>query len=216
MKAFVSWSGGKESALSLCRAKNNGMDVRYVLNMAEEKGEYSRSHGLSCRILRLQAKCMGIFLLQSHTSWQEYEKKFKEAVLLLKKRGVNTGVFGDIDLQEHREWVEGVCRQTGITPCLPLWGNRREDLLHDFIQVGFKAILVGVRSDLLDRTWLGREINEEFVEDLKSSGNIDLCGERGEYHTFVFDGPIFQRKVEFAIGRTINRNNYSFLEIEAG
>ncbi len=213
LKAFVSWSGGKESAMSLYKAIDKGINIQYLLNMTSEDGKYSRSHRLSCNILKIQAKNIGIPLIQCRSSWKEYEENFKKTVLKLKRKGIKAGVFGDIDLQEHREWVERVCKDMGIKPVLLLWKENREKLLKDFIKLRFKAIVVTVRRDILDQRWLGRQINEKFINDLKALNNIDPCGEKGEYHTFVFDGPIFKKRVKFMIGKKIIKNNHCFLEI---
>jgi len=215
LKAFICWSGGKESALALYRAKIKGIKILYLLNMLSEDGRFSRSHRFPCDILKVQAEGMGIPLIQCRTSWEDYEEKFKKKVSELKKEGIEAGIFGDIDLQSHRDWVERVCRETGIKPLLPLWKEKREKLLEDFIRAGFKAIIVTARLDLLDSSWLGRQIDEKFIENLKALDNIDLCGEKGEYHTFVFEGPIFKKKIEFTLGKKIFRGNYCFLEIKA-
>ncbi len=213
LKAFVSWSGGKESAISLYKAKNEGINIHYLLNMTAENEKYSRSHRLSCNILKIQAKNIGIPLIQCKSSWKEYEENFKKAVFKLKRKGIEAGVFGDIDLQEHREWVERICKDLRIKPALLLWKENKEKLLKDFIRLGFKAIVVTTRRDFLNQKWLGRQINERFINDLKALDNVDLCGEKGEYHTFVFDGPIFKKRVGFTLGKKTIKNNHCFLEI---
>lgn len=190
MRAFCCWSGGKESALSLYKAKQEGMDVSYLLNMVSEDGKHCRSHGVSSDLLKKQAGCIGIPIIQSRSSWQDYERKFKEAVSNLD--GIEAGIFGDIDLQEHKDWVEGVCKDLGIKSILPLWNENRENLLRQFIKLGFEAVVVASKLDSL----IGRIVDEKFIKDLKTMNNIDLCGEKGEYHTFVFKGPIFKKPVE--------------------
>lgn len=211
-KAFVSWSGGKESALACYRArKDPDIEVSYLLNMASEDGTHSRSHGIRSKLLKAQAEAVGVSILQRKTTWETYEREFKKAV---SDMDVAAGVFGDIDVVGHRDWVERVCKETGIRPILPLWKGEREDLIDEFIQAGFKAIVVACKSELLGKEWLAREINKEFIEDLKKHGNVDLCGENGEYHTFVYDGPIFKKPVEFIVGEKILRDNRWFLELE--
>jgi uncharacterized protein (TIGR00290 family) len=213
-EAFVSWSGGKETSLACYMAKNlDNFKVKYLLNMVSEDGRYSRSHGLNSRLLKLQAEAIGIPIIQRKTTWKNYEEEFKKAVLDLKREGIKAGIFGDIDLQEHRDWVERVCKEIGIKPILPLWKEERERLLEEFIQAGFKAIVVATNANFLGNEWLARRINKEFIEDLKALGNIDLCGERGEYHTFVYDGPIFEKPVEFIIGKKTLKNKHWFLEL---
>jgi diphthine-ammonia ligase len=214
MKAFVSWSGGKETSLSCYEVmQNQDVKVAYLLNMISEDGKYSRSHGIGSDLLRAQAEAIGIPIVQIKTTWKTYEEEFKRAVSDLEKDGIEAGVFGDIDLQEHRDWVERVCKETGIRPILPLWKEEREKLLKEFIQVGFKAIVAATNADFLGEEWLGREINGEFIEGLKAIGDVDLCGERGEYHTFVYDGPIFKKSVEFIIGKKVLKDKHWFLEL---
>jgi len=197
VKAFVSWSGGKETVLSFYKAMSDDRtEVAYLLNMVSEDGRLSRSHGVGSALLRKQAEAIGIPIVQKKSSWPTYEKEFKAAVEELKKEGVDAGIFGDIDLQEHRDWVERVCGELGIRAILPLWGRKREDLLKEFIDCGFEALVVAVRDDVLGREWIGRKIDENFIKDIRKLGTVDLCGEKGEYHTFVTDGPIFKKPVK--------------------
>ena len=214
LKAFTCWSGGKESCLSLYKAMQiESLEVKYLLNMINKDGLYSRSHGISSNLLKEQASAIGIPIVQRKTSWEDYEEEFKKVVSKLKKENISAGVFGDIDLQEHRDWIERVCKDVGIKPVLPLWKEEREKLLEQFIQAGFKAIIVATNAEFLGKEWLGQEINKKFVEELRVLGNIDLCGEKGEYHTFVYDGPIFKKPVEFIAGKGYLKDNHWFLEI---
>lgn len=212
MKAFASFSGGKESTLSCYRATKSGINISYLVNMISEDGLYSRSHGISSEALRIQAESVGIPLIQRKTSWRDYEEGFKRVISEVKKEGIEAGVFGDIDLQEHRDWVERVCSEVGIKPILPLWDEDREQILKEFIEVGFKAVIVATKADFLGKEWLGRRIDEKFIKDLKTL-DIDLCGEEGEYHTFVFDGPLFRKSVKIITGKKVLRDDHWFLEI---
>ncbi|MEW5691710.1 MAG: diphthine--ammonia ligase [Candidatus Hydrogenedentota bacterium] len=214
MKAFCSWSGGKETVLALYKTMQNlDLEVAYLLNMISEDGKHSRSHGVGVDFMRLQAESIGIPIIQKKTTWKTYEGEFKRAISDLKKEDIEAGVFGDIDLQEHRDWIERVCKDIDIKPLLPLWNGKREELLKEFIQTGFKAIVVSCRADLLSKEWLGRKIDEAFIKDLKVMNNVDLCGENGEYHTFVYDGPIFNKPVEFDIGKKMLKNKQWFLDL---
>jgi len=213
VKAFCCWSGGKESALSLYRAKNEGIEITYLLNMLSEDGEYSRSHRIRKDCLRGQSEAIRIPIIQRKTSWENYEREFKSAVLELKENGLEAGVFGDVDLQEHRDWVERVCCDAGIKPILPLWKEQREKLLEELIGVGFKAIIVATQDRFLGKRWLGRPVDLELMKQLKALDGIDLCGENGEYHTFVYDGPIFKKPVEFEVGKKYLKEGHWLLEI---
>lgn len=214
MKAFISWSGGKETSLSCYRAiKAKEIEVAYLLNMISEDGKYSRSHGVGSHLMRSQAKAIGIPLIQVKTSWQDYEENFKKAISNFKKKRIEAGIFGDVDLQEHRDWIERVCNELEIRPILPLWKEEREKLLQEFIQAGFKAVVVALSANSLGREWLGRKIDKEFIETLKIRNNFDLCGERGEYHTFVLDGPLFKKKIKFLKTKKVKKDNHWFLNI---
>jgi len=172
MKAFISWSGGKESCLSCYEAmQSKDIEVSYLLNMISEDGRRSRSHGISVGLLRLQSEAMGIPILQIRSSWEDYEKRFKRAVLELKEKGIEAGIFGDIDLEQHRAWVERVCKEMGIKAILPLWGREREDILKEFINLGFEAIVVATS---FDKNWLGRKIDKKFLQELETLEEIDL------------------------------------------
>ena len=212
--AFCSWSGGKECTLSLYRAIRSGVKVMHLVNMVTEDGLHSRTHGVSAALLQLQAEAIGIPLIQRPATWDTYEREFKMLLSEMRRKGIGHGVFGDIDLEEHRTWVERVSSECSITPSLPLWMNKREDLLSEFIGSGFKATVVAVDTHYLDTTWVGRDIDEAFVNDIRSlSPTIDMCGEAGEYHTFVYDGPVFTCPVIFEKGPVRSKGNYCFLDI---
>ena len=214
MRAFVSWSGGKETSLACYKTMQNGpVEIGYLLNMTSQDGKYSRSHGVNSAFLKAQSNAIGIPIIQKKTTWDSYEEVFKRAVLDLKKEGIDTGIFGDIDLQEHRDWVERICRDVGIRPLLPLWKEKRKKLLKHFIDLGFKAIIIATGASSLGKEWLGRKIDSEFIKGLQSYDSIDLCGEKGEYHTFVYDGPIFRKSVEFTFGERILKDEHWFLEL---
>jgi len=145
-----------------------------------------------------------------------YEADFKRVILDLKKEGVEGGVFGDIDLEEHREWVERLCREADIVPHLPLWGLNQEKILTDFIGLGFEAVIVIAKADLFGREWLGRKVDLNFLShlsELKETGDITACGEAGEYHTFVTDGPLFSQRIEILESNKVLREGSWFLEI---
>ena len=120
-QVFASWSGGKDSCFACYRAVSSGLEVRRLLNMITEDGKRSWTHGLSSEVLQIQAQAIGIPLVQRRTTWANYETDFKDALLAFKSEGISGGVFGDIDLEEHRRWNERMCQQAGITPHLPLW-----------------------------------------------------------------------------------------------
>lgn len=194
MKVFSSWSGGKESCLACYKALSEGYDVSYLLNFISEDGTRSRAHGISSDLLVLQAEAIGIPIIQVKSTWGSYEAKFKDAAAGLKKEGVEGGIFGDIDLPEHKEWVDRVCSEAEVASIEPLWSIEPIEILKAFVNTGFKAIVIKVKADLFGEDWLGKEVNMQFINDLPK--DIHPCGEHGEYHTFVLDGPLFQRRIE--------------------
>jgi uncharacterized protein (TIGR00290 family) len=137
---FCSWSGGKDSVLALFKAIQADYEPKKLLNMLSEKGKKSRSHNLSLSVLEAQAEALNISLETRRASWDEYEETFIEALKDFNKEGIKTGVFGDIDLEGHREWEEKVCKEAGLEAFLPLWQKKREDLLNEFIDVFLRKL----------------------------------------------------------------------------
>ncbi|NIM46164.1 MAG: diphthine--ammonia ligase [Nitrososphaeria archaeon] len=213
----VSWSGGKESNLSYYKAMSNGFEIKCLLNLVRKDVGRCMSHGVTANLLAAQAETIGVPIVQREATWKTYEEVFKEAVYELKQRGVEGMVFGDIDLEEHKEWVERICEETGIQPIEPLWQKDPTALLKEFIEAGFKAIVVSVKVSMLGSEWLGRRVDPDFVRDLhtlKEGADLHLCGEAGEYHTFVYDGPLFKRPLKILKGEITSENGHLFLDIQ--
>jgi len=215
-QVFASWSGGKDCCLACYRASASGLKVRYLANMVTEDGKRSWTHGLSSELLQMQSQAIGIPLIQRRTTMANYEAEFKNMLLTLKQEGVSGGVFGDIDLDEHRQWVERVCHEVGVTAYLPLWGQSQDKIMRDFIASGFEAMVISAKADLFGEEWLGHKIDSEFLShlsELKQTKDITLCGESGEYHTLVTDGPIFNQRVEILETNKVLREGHWFLDI---
>ncbi len=212
-QVFTSWSGGKDSCFSCYQAGVSGLKVRYLLNMITEDAKRSWTHGQSAELLQVQSQAIGIPLVQRRAAMKNYEAEFKDVLLTLKEQGVRGGVFGDIDLDEHRQWIERVCGDVDITPYLPLWGQVQEEILRDFIASGFEAIVVVAKADLFSEEWLGRKVDLDFLSQLKQKLDTQLCGEAGEYHTFVTDGPLFSQRIEIVETNKVLKEGCWFLEI---
>ena len=211
MSYISSWSGGKDSCFACYKAIDEGYNVSHLLNFISKEHKRVSFHGTEAKLIQLQAEAIGIPLLQKETTWNGYEQEFKDAVKSLIPDGVNGMIFGDIYLQEHKDWVERVCRELGIEAVLPLWGQDPERILIDFIDAGFEATIVSAKSELLNDKWMGRKVNREFLSHLKDN-NIDFCGENGEYHTFVTGGPMFQKRIKITKSQPIMRDNHRFLD----
>lgn len=195
--AFCSWSGGKDSCLALHHARAAGYDVRFLLSMLEEGGERNRSHAVPVALLERQSQALGCELVTVSASWQSYEQEFIAAAASLRERGAGTAVFGDIDLLPHREWEERVCARAGVMPYLPIWEVDRRAAVEEFLGAGFKARVICVNEKWLDGSFCGREFDRQFLADLPAE--VDWCGENGEFHTFVYDGPLFREPVPFEV-----------------
>jgi uncharacterized protein (TIGR00290 family) len=215
-QVFASWSGGKDSCLACYRAIASGLKVRYLANTVTEDGKRSRSHGLPAKVIQVQSEAVGIPLVQRRTTWDNYEVEFKSMLRTFKQEGVNGGVFGDIDFEEHRQWVERVCQEVDIVPHLPLWGESQDKILRDFIDLGFEAVIIATKADLFGREWLGQRIDLNFIkhlDELRETKDITPCGEAGEYHTLVIDGPLFKKRMEILKTRKVFRDTHWFLDI---
>lgn len=215
-QVFVSWSGGKDCCLAAYRATNKGLQIRYLANTVTEDSQQSRSHGLAAGVLKMQAQAMGIPLVQRRTGKDNYETEFKSMLREFTKEGITGGIFGDIDFNEHRVWIDRVCQEANITPHLPLWEQNQTEIMNDFVASGFKAVVVATRADILGEEWLGRKVDLAFIKDLAELGKtrpITPCGEAGEYHTLVIDGPLFKQRLEILETNRVLKDGHWFLNI---
>jgi diphthine-ammonia ligase len=214
IKAFASWSGGKDCCLALNRAVSSGLDVRYLANTVTSDGERSRSHGISAAVIKKQAEALAIPIVQQPTADGDYEARFIEMLEAFRQEGIKDGVFGDIDFNAHREWIERVCAKAGMTPHLPLWLEDQTKLMEEFIDAGFTAVVVAVKAELFGEEMLGRTIDRDFIKQLKEMGEgVTPCGEAGEYHTLVIDGPLFKKRLDITESRRVTRGEHHFLDI---
>ncbi|SCC92162.1 ATP binding protein [Thiomonas sp. X19] len=195
--ALASWSGGKDSMLALRQARAAGLDVRWLLAMLDESGERLRSHGVPLELMQAQAVALGLELVAPSANWDDYQAVFAAKLRELAGRGALAAVFGDIDLQPHRDWEEQVCAAAGLRAELPLWGRPRSELAREFIALGYSARVVCVDSRHLPDSFCGRLFDTAFIDALPPG--VDACGENGEFHTFVFDGPGFAQAVAHAV-----------------
>ena len=214
-RSFVSWSGGKDCCLAAYQAKLQGIEIVYLLNMVTSNKQRSCSHGINAQWIYQQAEALDIPLLQFPTTGDNYQSVFTNALKELKYDGVTTGIFGDIDFEPHREWIENMCKLAGITPVLPLWGGNQNQIVNNFIELGFKAKVIATRANLLGEEWLGRTIDNQFLQDLRDlNKGITPCGEAREFHTLVIDGPIFKKRLEIRDAAPQKRGEHWFWDIK--
>lgn len=213
MSNFLSsWSGGKDSCFALMKAKEAGMKPAVLLNVMNESGKISRSHGIPESILQAQAKAAGLPIHLISSSWQDYEKNFVEALSTLKKQyQLTDAVFGDIDLQAHRDWEEKVCASAGLNAFLPLWLQDRRTLVFEMLDAGIQTMIVSCNS-LMGPSFLGRTITPALVDELEALG-VDACGENGEFHTLVYHCPLFSHPLDIKVTQTFEHENYWFSEL---
>ena len=210
---LCSWSGGKDSCFALMRAIQIGFIPKVLLNVLNEEGKISRSHGIPSAILEEQAKRADLPIRMINSSWNDYEKNFTAALSDLKQGYKLThAVFGDIDLQPHRDWEEKVCANAGLTAVLPLWQQERKQLVLQMLESGIQTMIVSC-NEMMGEKYLGRVITSELVDELESLG-IDACGENGEFHTLVLDCPLFSSPISVNVGEKLQHNNYWFLKLE--
>lgn len=213
MKIISSWSGGKDSCYALMCALSQGHTLSVLLNMMNENGKVSRSHGLPLSLLQQQANALGVPLCANPATWKDYEANYIEALNSLKTEHLaDTVVFGDIDIEPHRVWEKKVCSAANLTAFLPLWQQNRKELVHQMIDNGIKAIIVSCNTHL-GETFLGKEITKALVNELEANG-VDACGENGEYHTAVLDCPIFSNPLELPTYTTNTYKDYCFINWE--
>lgn len=191
--ALCSSSGGKDSLLAMWYARANGARLATQLTMLDESGARTRSHGVPRPLMQRQADALGLELVAPSAGWETYERVFTDSLRHLRERGHEVAVFGDIDLAPHREWEERVCAAAGLRAHLPLWGRDRAQLAQEVLALGFRALVVCVDSRHLGDEFCGREFDGSFIDDLPPG--VDACGENGEFHTFVYDGPLFRARV---------------------
>lgn len=209
-----SWSGGKDSAYALYLAVSGGFVPKALLNMMNENGRVSRSHGLPLAILKQQADALSLPLHAIPSSWNAYEANFIKSLQYLKAEyAVSQVIFGDIDLKPHREWEEKVCQQAGLQAQLPLWQRNRKELVLEMLAAGFDTMIVSCQSSM-GPDWLGRTLNTALVDELELMG-IDACGENGEFHTLVTFCPLFKKRIQPQISGKNSHQDYCFLEFKS-
>lgn len=208
IKAIFNWSSGKDSALSLYKIlQNRDYKIEYLLTSVNEQFQRISMHGVRVELLEAQAKSIGLPLkimqIPEMPTMEVYENVMMQTLTELKKEGITHSVFGDIFLEDLRKYREVQLAKIGFEGVFPIWKIPSEELIQEFIQLGFKTIVVCVNERYLDKSFVGRIIDQDFINDLPE--NVDVCGENGEFHTFTFDGPIFSKPINFEIGEIVYR-----------
>lgn len=208
-KTYFNWSSGKDSALALYKILQ---DPTYNLDLLVTtiNKDFNRvsMHGLRNDLLLKQTASIGIDLktieFPADVTMDMYAEIMKEAMDSLVEKKYSHTIFGDIFLEDLKTYRDNKLAEVDITGVYPLWKKDTKEVLQEFLALGFKAITVCVNAKLLGKEFVGRVIDEQFIKDLPE--NVDVCGENGEFHTFVFDGPIFKNPIEFSIGEKVLRS----------
>jgi len=207
-KALFNWSSGKDSALALYKIlRNPDFTIECLLTSVNQQYQRISMHGVRVELLEAQANSIGLPLkimqIPEMPTMEVYENVMSETLQEFKKQGITHSVFGDIFLEDLRKYREDKLAQIGFEGIFPLWKIPTPDLIQEFISLGFKTIVVCVNERYLDKSFVGRIIDQDFINDLPE--NVDVCGENGEFHTFTFDGPLFSNPINFEIGELVYR-----------
>lgn len=208
-KAYLNWSSGKDAAMSLFKVRQEGKySVEKLVTTVNTEFNRISMHGVRIELLQKQAKCLGLPLhlieLNGEVSMQKYNEVMTIETKKLLEEGFTYSVFGDIFLEDLKRYREKQLEEIGVQAVFPLWKQNTKEILMDFIETGFKAIVVCVNTDKLDKSFCGRIIDNNFLKDLPE--DVDPCAENGEFHTFVFDGPIFKEPIHFKIGEMVEKS----------
>jgi uncharacterized protein (TIGR00290 family) len=209
-KVLFTWSGGKDSALSLYMLRKfHNYEIAALLTSVTEDYDRISMHGVRRVLLEQQAQSLGLPLemlyITRNSSNEEYEAKLKDKLLQYKSQGVSSAVFGDIFLEDLRKYRENNLAQIGMKGIFPIWKRNTTELAHTFIDLDFKAVITCVDSNVLEGKFVGRYFDKEFLSELPPQ--VDPCGENGEFHSFVYDGPIFRERIRFRRGKIVLRDN---------
>lgn len=207
-KAYINWSSGKDAALALYKIqKGKQFEIGKLVTTVNTEVDRISMHGVRSELLLRQAESLQLPLhiipLQGDLSMNLYNEVMKNHIGKLLKEGYTHSIFGDIFLEDLRRYREKQLQENGIEGVFPLWKAETHRLIQEFIETGFKAITVSVNAKVLDRSFCGRIVDKDFLNDLPS--NVDPCGENGEFHTFVFDGPNFRHPINYKVGEVVEK-----------
>jgi len=207
-KIILTWSGGKDSALSLYHLQRSGLfEISSILTTITDRFDRVCMHGVRSTLLEEQARSLGLHLqkihLSSGSSIEEYDIRMRKALVASKRSGISAVAFGDIFLEDLKRYREKRLSSLQIKGVFPLWGRDTAELAKDFIDLGFKAVITCVDSKALDKRFVGRLFNKTLLSELPAG--VDPCGENGEFHSFVYDGPIFKKNIDYISGETVCR-----------
>lgn len=209
-KVLFAWSGGKDSALALHELRNNpDIQISALLTTITEEYDRVSMHGVRRTLLEQQAESIGLplekVLISANMPEHEYEAKMRSVLERHAAAGVTAVIFGDVSVDDLRKYREANLAKIAMAAIFPIWKRDTAELARAFVEYGFKATITCVDTQALDRTFVGRAFDAEFLSALPPT--VDPCGENGEFHSFVHDGPIFRRRIPVTVGKTVLRDN---------
>ena len=215
-KVIFAWSGGKDSAISLYEIqKDEKYKIVSLLTTITEDYDRVSMHGVPRTLVEQQACSLGLpieeVFISKSSSNEEYESKMREILTRFKQAGISSVVFGDVFLTEVRKYREDNLSKLGMKGIFPIWRQDTAELTRSFIALGFQAVITCVDSRFLDKSFVGRMLDRHFLAELPP--NVDPGGENGEFHSFVFDGPIFKERISYKLGERVLRDSFYFCDV---
>lgn len=209
----LAWSGGKDATLSYHRARQQGYPVSRLFTVYEGDSGRTRFHGVRRELIEAQAASLGLEPVLESTHPEDYEEAFGRALDRLAEAGVQGVVFGNVHLEDVRAWYENRVTDRGLEHVEPLWGDPPRRLLREFLSAGYRTVICSVKLDAGRPEWLGRELDGQLAAELEAEPHVDCCGEHGEYHSFAWDGPLFEEAVGFRRGEMIEIEGHRLLDL---
>lgn len=214
MKFVMSYSCGKDSTAALHEMIAQGNEPVALLTMFNQEAGRSYFHGADHRLLQAYADCLKLPFLLTPTTGEAYHLEMEKSLRAAAEMGAEAACFGDIDIEGNRAWCEERCRNVGLKSIFPLWKIDREENVRRIVELGYRCVIKSINNTLLPRELLGRILDEAVMRQMKDCG-IDVCGENGEYHTLVVDGPLFRKPLPYRTGKLLDFGNYSVIEVDA-
>lgn len=212
MNFVMSYSCGKDSTLALHKMIEQGHKPVALLVMVNEKVDRSFFHGADYAMLEAYSKCLELPLLITPSEGEQYHLAMEESLREAKAMGAEAACFGDIDIEGNRMWAEERCANAELESVFPLWQRKREENVYELVELGYRCLIKTINSTLLPKSILGKFIDDVSISMMKDCG-IDICGENGEYHTLVVDGPIFKEKLPYQTGKLIDFGDFSIVDV---
>ena len=212
MNFTMSYSFGKDSAFALYKMIKAGHKPVCLITTVNENNGKSWTHGVNPNIIEKSVKSIGLPIILVSCNSKNYETKFEEALKKSKDMGADVCVFGDMDINLHLEWNKTRCMNAGLKCMTPLWGINREDVILEELDIGFIAVIKCVEKKILGIEFLGKTLDKRLLNEIRVAG-ADVCGENGEYHTLVIDGPIYKDSIKVNFGNIVDLGNYAAIDI---